>query len=211
MPRTEPFENHYQEYENWFEINKLAYESELRAVRMHIPRSKLGVEIGAGSGRFAAPLGIKYGVEPSARMGKIARQRGTIIIRGTAEALPLKNESFDYALMVTTICFLDNIRLAFQETNRILKPGGNFIIGFIDKNSPLGKKYQKIKNKSHFYKIAIFYSTEEIVEYLKICGFGRFSFSQTLFKNIEEMREVDPTRKGFGEGSFVIINARKEK
>ena len=82
MPKTEPFEKHALQYEEWFEKNKFAYKSELQAVRKHLQEGEKGVETGAGTGRFAAPLGSTIGVEPSTEMGKIAKRRGIEVIVG---------------------------------------------------------------------------------------------------------------------------------
>ena len=135
MAKSKPFDEYASQYEDWFERNKFIYESELLAIREQLPESGEGIEIGVGSGRFAAPLGIQLGVEPSSQMRKIANQRGIEVIDGVAEDLPFNNAQFDFALMVTTICFLDDIEAAFKEAFRLLKPGGLFIIGFIDKDS----------------------------------------------------------------------------
>ncbi|MCF8334303.1 MAG: hypothetical protein K9I47_09160, partial [Bacteroidales bacterium] len=67
MPRVKPFEEFPDHYENWFEENQAIYESELQALRTLLPKGKQVVEIGVGSGRFAAPLDIRTGVEPSAQ------------------------------------------------------------------------------------------------------------------------------------------------
>src|SRR5579863_8743760 len=101
---------------------------------MHSP-NKTGVEIGVGTGRFAQPLHIKFGIEPSENMAQLAEKRGIKVYRTLAEDLPIGNETFDFALMVTTVCFLSDIPKAFGEVHRILKPGGEIILGIIDKNS----------------------------------------------------------------------------
>ena len=145
MEKVEPFERYTEEYEDWFERNKFAYLSELEAIKSQLPKTGYGLEIGVGSGRFAAPLGINLGIEPSKKMGEIARQRGIEAIAGVAEALPFDDAQFDFALMITTICFLNDIKNAFREAYRVLKPDGCLIIGFIDKDSPLGKLYQRHK------------------------------------------------------------------
>ena len=88
MAKFNPFENYAQKYDEWFDKNKFVYESELQAVKELLPRSENGVEIGVGSGRFAAPLNIKLGVDPSKELGKIAKKRGINIISGVAESLP---------------------------------------------------------------------------------------------------------------------------
>lgn len=72
MPNIRPFEKYYQEYERWFEKNKYVYQSEIDAIKDLMPDFRKGIEIGVGSGRFAVPLGIDLGLEPSARMRDIA-------------------------------------------------------------------------------------------------------------------------------------------
>lgn len=209
MAKIESFEKHLDLYENWFEKNKFAYESELRAIKEQLPESGKSLEIGVGSGRFAAPLSIKIGIEPSNKMAEIARQRGIEIITGVAENLPFGDSEFDFILMTTTICFLDNIEIAFKEAYRVLKSGGCLIIGFIDKDSLIGKLYQQHKNESVFYRVATFYSVNELVLHLKKANFKDFNFTQTIFHNLKEIIDVEPIKKGYGEGSFVVIRAIK--
>jgi len=209
MPKVEPFEKYAFQYENWFERNKFVYESELAAIREQLPKSGKGMEIGVGSGRFAAPLDIKLGVEPSRKMQKIARKRGIKVIEGVAEKLPFSDSQFEFALMVTTVCFVDDIQTSFQEAYRVIKPGGCLIIGFIDRESPLGKLYQQHRKKSVFYRVATFYTTAEIVLNLKKVGFKNFSFTQTIFHNISRIKSIEPIKEGYGEGSFVVIKALK--
>lgn len=143
MSKAEVFNRSVKRYEVWSEKNRSAYLSELEAVRKLIPADRLGLEAGAGTGRFAIPLRIKLGIEPARRMSRIARQRGMKIIKGIAESLPLSESSFGFVLMVTTICFLDEVEAALREAYRVLKPGGSLVVGFVDRNSPLGKEYQK--------------------------------------------------------------------
>src|SRR6202011_4339241 len=64
--------------------------SELRAVRGLLPKDGVGMEIGVGSGRFAAPLGIRYGVDPSVKMRTLAQARGIEAVEGVAEKLPYR-------------------------------------------------------------------------------------------------------------------------
>ena len=210
MPKTEPFEKYAGQYEDWFEKNRFAYESELRAIRAQIPESGDCIEIGVGSGRFASPLGIKLGVEPSKKMREIAEQRGIKALDGVAEALPFNDSVFYCALMVTTICFLDNIEGAFKEAYRVLKSGGFLIIGFVDRDSVIGRQYQRQKEKSVFYRIATFYSVDEVIVYLRKAGFRDFHFSQTIFHSLSEMECIEPVKEGYGEGSFVVIKAMKD-
>ncbi len=209
VPKIKPFEDHSSKYEIWFERNKFAYESELIAVKSLLPQKGKGLEIGVGSGRFAAPLGIKMGVEPSNKMKEIAEKRGIQVIKGVAEKLPFDNFQFDFVLMVTTICFVDDIKQALKEAYRVLRNGGSLLIGFIDKDSQIGKIYQMYKEKSVFYKEANFYSTDEVVSILKEVGFKNFNFVQTIFHRLNEVKGIEEIKDGYGEGSFVVIRSTK--
>ena len=209
MPRIEPFEKYSEKYEDWFERNEFVYKSEIQAIKELLPKMKKGIEIGVGSGRFAVPLGIKTGVDPSPRMREIAQQKGVKVIDAVAEELPFENSQFELVLMVTTICFVDNLDLAFREIYRILKPDGYLMIGFVDRDSSLGKLYQQHKENSLFYKIATFYSTKEVVYNLSKVGFKEFDFRQTIFHSLNEIKNIEPVKENYGEGSFVVIRARK--
>ncbi len=131
------------------------------------------------------------------------------MVDGVAEALPFEDCLFDFALMVTTVCFVDNITASFKEALRVIKPGGFFIIGFVDRKSPVGKFYQQIKERSVFYQIATFYSVDELIYYLKTTGFQNLTFTQTIFHRLDKITEVEPTEEGYGEGSFVVVRAKK--
>lgn len=209
MARTEPFDKYLNDYEEWFEDHKHVYESEVEAVRHFIPTGKKGIEIGIGTGRFALPLGIIEGVEPSSVMHNFALHKGLRVYDGIAEKLPLADASYDFALMVTTICFVDDVEKAFREVRRVLKPGGNFIIGLVDRNSPLGKTYEKMKEKNKFYRYATFYSTDEVKKLLEENKFKNIEVIQTVFGNLQEIYEVQKFIEGYGEGGFVVIKAGK--
>jgi len=213
MSRTkiEPFEKFALEYDAWFDDNRSVYESELRAVKEQVPRQGEGVEVGVGSGRFAAPLGIRLGIDPSQKMRELAQGRGIVAIDGVAERLPFADSRFDYVLMVTMICFLNDLDLSFKEAQRVLKPGGYFIIGFIDRDSPVGKLYQQHKNESDFYHIANFYTVREVISSLKYAGFRNLRFKQTIFQSLTRIKKIEPIKEGYGEGSFVVVKAIKPK
>jgi len=209
MAKTEPFDMYSVQYEQWFEHNKYAYESEILAIKELLPASGEGLEIGVGSGLFAEPFGIRYGIDPSEKMREIARKRGIEAIDGIAEDLPYEDSRFDFALMVTTICFLDDVEAALKEAHRVLKKGGSLTIGFVDKNSALGKQYLQNKDESLFYGAATFFSVKEVVFFLKKAGFKDYTFTQTIFRYLHEIDAVETIKKGYGEGSFVAVRALK--
>ena len=75
MAKIEAFEKYYLEYEKWFEKNTDLYEEELKTLKSLVKNAKNGVEIGIGTGKFAIPIGIEIGIEPSSKMAKIAASK----------------------------------------------------------------------------------------------------------------------------------------
>jgi len=207
MPKTEPFEKYSDAYDEWFEKNSDPYEMELEVIRRLIPSGgEEGMEVGVGSGKFAAPFGIRIGVEPSERMAIRARAHGIDVYQGIAEELPFPDGRFDFVLMVTTICFVDDIDTSFREVFRVLKPGGCIIVGFVDKESELGRQYADRKEGSRFYKEATFFSTQEVLTHLETAGFEITETRQTLIPG-----EVPETIvEGFGRGAFVAVKGVKK-
>ncbi|KPJ61092.1 MAG: methyltransferase type 11 [Latescibacteria bacterium DG_63] len=209
MPKSDSFDRNVDRYEAWFERNKLAHESELKAVRALLPRRGEGLEVGVGTGRFAAPLGVGLGVEPSRAMGRFAQERGIQVLVGVGEHLAFADNCFDFVLLITTICFLDDVSAALAETYRVLRPGGVVLIGFIDRESQLGRVYEKRKQNDVFYRDASFLSADEVLSRLKETGFRDPVFRQTIFENPAEMTEADSVKSGHGEGSFVVVRAAR--
>jgi SAM-dependent methyltransferase len=209
MNRTSAFDEHAGAYDQWFENHARYYSSELAAIRQLLPVGGTGIEIGVGSGRFSAPLGIGTGLDPSPAMLARARARGIVAIRGVAEQLPFQAETFDCVLFVTTICFLDSLNRAFDEAFRVLKRGGSVVIGFIDKQSLLGKAYEQRRDDSRFYRDASFHPVDEVTEALESSGFAHLVYVQTLFPEKHETGSVQPTAEGYGEGAFVVVRGEK--
>ncbi len=207
MPKTEPFDKFAGEYEKWFETYRYVYLSEIEVLKSFIPKFGTGIEIGMGSGIFAEPLGISLGVEPSSVMRDLAIKRKLKPIAGVGEFLPFKNDIFDFALMVTTICFLDDPVRSFNEVKRILKERGVFLVAFVDKDSPLGSIYQKMKNENIFYSIANFFSTDQVISLLTDTGFEVVEIKQSVFGSLDNIGEVQVPKEGYGEGGFVVIKA----
>jgi hypothetical protein len=141
MITTIPFEQHRVQYVQEFEKHKAVFESEVKAINTFLPAIKYnGIEIGLGIGKFPEALGIRKGVEPLYALRTIALKKGIEVI--------------------DAIAFID-VQRAFTEVYCVLRKGGSIIIGFIDKNSLIGKAYEARRNESVFYKQASFYSQEK--------------------------------------------------
>ncbi|MGQ4891299.1 MAG: methyltransferase domain-containing protein [Candidatus Njordarchaeia archaeon] len=208
------FDEHAYKYDKWFEMLKggVLFQNELAALKLLLKNVEIGeaLEIGVGTGRFAHALRVKYGVDPAFKPLLIARNRGIIVVQGVAENLPFKNESFDTAVMIVTVCFVDNLEKSFGEAYRILKENGNLVIGYIDRDTEWGKIYLEKKKSGHlFYKNAKFYSYKEIEELLKRTGFRVARVTSTLSQKPTEKPTKEKPKMGRNRGGFVAILAKK--
>ncbi|MFA4991029.1 MAG: methyltransferase domain-containing protein [Candidatus Omnitrophota bacterium] len=201
------FDRHIGKYDAWYDKNKFVYFSELEAVRNVLPKKGKGLEIGVGTGRFAAPLGVRHGVDPSKKMLEVSRERGVDVRLGRGEKLPFGNSAFDYALIIITLCFVKDPARVLTEARRVLRKNGKLIIGIIDKDSFLGKYYRR--KSSVFYKQANFFGVRELAGLVKTAGFNRISYYQTIYKFPDKMNSIQTVKKGFGKGAFVVISAYK--
>jgi SAM-dependent methyltransferase len=208
-PRTEPFVHRHRRYEDWFEHHRVAHLSELLAVRALVPWQGRGLEIGVGTARFAGPLGVEFGIDPVAEMLGYARACGVSVACALAEALPFAPAVFDYVLIVTTICFVDDAGLMLREAARVLRPEGVLVIGLIDRESPLGPDYLAHQAENVFYREATFFSAGEVEALLRQTGFRDLVWAQSVCAPLPEIREIEPVRAGTGRGAFLVVRARR--
>jgi len=132
-------------YKKYWQKRQYGHEAEklvLKRFFKQIPKKNSLVDIGGGFGRltpFYAPLFRKTVlIDRSQRLLKKAKKLEKEFPhfeakKGLATNLPLKNNSFDVALMIRTIHHLSSIVKAFKEVRRVLKPGGFFILEFANK------------------------------------------------------------------------------
>ena len=203
------FETFHERYEEWFPRHQWVYRSEIEAVSKLIPQGGLGLEVGVGTGRFATPFAVAVGLDPSRAMASIAKKKGVEVVRGVGENVPFAAETFDFVLLVTTICFVEDPRTTLKEARRVLKNHGFVIVGLVDKNSALGRFYESRKEAGVFYRAATFYSVNQVRDWLTELSFADFSTYQTIFQPLDRIERTEPIREGYGQGGFVALRARK--
>src|SRR5687767_8701660 len=95
------------------------------------------LEVGIGSGVnlpfYTTRVKRIYGIDPSPELLRIAEPRArnapfpVELLRGSAEALPLKNASVDAVITTCTLCSIPNVPRALAEMRRVLKDGGELL------------------------------------------------------------------------------------
>jgi SAM-dependent methyltransferase len=115
------------------------------------------LEIGAGTGYFSLNL-LQAGVVSEATCTDIspgmvatlasnAQRLGLTVktARAEAESLPFANESFDLVLGHAVLHHLPNLRRAFAEFHRVLRPGGRIV--FAGEPSQLGDRIASVPKR----------------------------------------------------------------
>jgi len=169
-------------YEAWFKkpVGRYADKAEKRLIATFL-RAKLGdrlLDAGCGTGHFTADLQERVAsvvaLDASSKMLEYARRKHCIheLVQGDVETLPFVADSFDTVVMFTVLEFLEEPRAALAEILRILKPSGQFVIGFLNRRSPWGmlRKIRGLLGNLHWRKARL-YSRGEILNLLNQAGF----------------------------------------
>ena len=208
-----PFDVLAREYDLWYErpFGGSAFELELRCLKELLGSFKRGLEIGVGTGRFASALEVKFGMDPSYEMLRIAERRGIRCVQGVGESLPFKKEVFDLVLIVVSICFVKDSFRVLKESRRVLLKGGRLILGLVLSESPWAEFYRKKALEGHpIYRQARFYTFEEVRNMLGEAGFRIERVRSTLFEEPQDREPVKnkEVREGyFPEAGFTCIRA----
>ncbi len=150
------------------------------------------LEIGFGHGRTLArlaalaPSGFVAGIDPSALMVRLARQRyrATIergamaVSEATGARIPHEDAAFDRVYGVHTIYFWPEPRRDFCEIRRVLRKGGKLVLAFRDKQDAA----RTTKYPPGIYR---FYDEDELASLARDCGFDRIEFQRRRLRGIE--------------------------
>jgi ubiquinone/menaquinone biosynthesis C-methylase UbiE len=200
-------------YDLWYEkpFGRSAYELELSCIKSMMGSFHRALEIGVGTGRFASKLGVRFGVDPSFGMLRIAKRREILCVQAVGEYLPFRNGSFDLVLIVVSICFVDDPLKVLYESRRVLKEGGSLLLGLIPAQSRWADFYRRKGEEGHpIYKRAKFYPLEDIESMLRRSGFTLKDIKSTI---LEEPQDENPVTsreviEGFSElAGFTCIRA----
>ena len=212
---VQAFEDLAERYDAWYDTaaGQVLFDLELGAIRPLLagtagPR----LEVGVGSGRFAAALGIEVGLDPAEMPLRLAKARGVPVLRGVGDQLPFADDTFGAVALIVTLCFVENPVAVLTEVGRVLRPGGRLVVGLVPLDSAWGRSYEEKGRAGHpFYHHARFQTLAGHRRALSMAGFRLVEARSTLFQAPSDEPVAEPVRGDAVAGAgFVALAAQRE-
>ncbi len=183
---AQAFEDLADRYDAWYETaaGRVLFDLELAALRPLLagtagPR----LEVGVGSGRFAAALGLDVGLDLAEAPLLLAKKRAVLVARGVGEELPFREDAFGVVVLVATLCFAEEPDQLLAEVGRVLRPAGCLVAGLVPLDSAWGRRYEEKGCAAHpLYRHAQFVTVAEQRRLLATAGFRLVESRSTLLQ-----------------------------
>lgn len=188
-----------KEYDAWYKtpLGSLCDKLEKEAVfALFVDRFKicphLVLDVGCGTGNYTLELaqkGIKaVGIDSSFDMALFAKTKAerqgleANFVVGNVEAMPFKNDAFDGVLSITTLCFVSNAEMTVDEIKRVVKPGGDVVLGELNKLSywAVLRRIKALFKKSS-YREAKFFSLRKLKGLLEEAELKNLKWSSCIY------------------------------
>jgi len=176
-----------------------------------LPRNNL-LEAGCGTGhwtRFFSDAGFQITAtdssEPMLQRARAKTIKNTVFEKADASRLPYKDSQFPVVASITMLEFVNDVTRVLEEIQRVLQPGGTFLLGCLNERSELGKN----RENDPVFKNARFFTREEIEQMLLRFGKPKvktgvfFSPAFELLDNIPQQATVEP--------AFIAAAVKNEK
>lgn len=171
------------------------------AVRSFLPRGK-GVELKCTNSLLSEKLGLTQLILPTKPDSNSDR---LVVPEIVEEKSSLEDLQFDFVFVWCIDRSTTELQRVFKESHRILKVNGVLVLAFFDPSSQAAEEiFGKGPEPDNAYRV------EKIMFELSHCGFKQYAFRQTLCVPLPEGAEVQEPKAGYGEGLFVVVQARKK-
>lgn len=184
-------EEHFQHYARGRALTEQQLEAWISAFAALLPerRPLTGLDVGSGTGRYTPALAEAFGpvtgVEPAARMREAAladaRHRDVDYVAGSAEEIPVPDDSADYALMFLSWHHVQDKPRAVRELARVLRPGARLLLreNFSDHIPPSGWWLEYFP-RGYEVDAAMFQPLHEVIATFTSAGWRVASFGRVV-------------------------------
>ena len=170
------------------------------------------LELGCGTGHWTAFFSEKgfrvTAVDQSAVMLEQAHKKeipGVQWVEADAAHLPYPDERFELITAITLFEFAEDRNAIFREIDRLLKPGGFLIVGWLNSLSEIGRQ----KKSSPTFSKAHLYTPAEIRNQLTLLGSHQFRYA-VYYDNNFELLDEQSGREGI-QPAFIATILKKKK
>jgi ubiquinone/menaquinone biosynthesis C-methylase UbiE/ribosomal protein S18 acetylase RimI-like enzyme len=186
---------------------------------LSLPSGGRILDLGSGTGQFLRPLAAwldatVVGVEPSAGMRAEARaalvRNTTACLAGRAEALPLQGTSVDIAWLSTVVHQIDDLDLAIDELQRVIRPQGHVLIRGYFADLPISQLFRHFPGVERV--AATFPTTTAITDQFERRGFTTRTVApvhevwhydlRAWISRARELRRIDSALRPFADEEF---------
>ena len=214
-PAAQAFDDLADRYDAWYDSahGRLLFDLELACLRPLVPPGPGPcLEVGAGSARFAAALGLEVGLDPARAPLRLAAGRAVAVVQGAGERLPFGDGTFGAVVLVVTLCFADDPAALLGEARRVLVPSGCLVAGVVPLDSAWGRRYEAQGRAGHpFYRGARFLTLAEHRRMLADAGFTVTGARSTLIQAPSDDPVEEDAQDGVVPGAgFIALQARPQ-
>jgi ubiquinone/menaquinone biosynthesis C-methylase UbiE len=176
MTRARIFDNWPERYDRWFTtpIGELVreYEKELTISLLKPQQGDKILDVGCGTGVFTVDIleqgALVFGIDISlpmlTRAGEKLEGYPFFKTLGTMICLPFGEDTFDKAVSITALEFIEDGRKAVEELFRVTKKGGSILVATLNSLSPWAeqRREEAKKGQSALFERVIFRSPDEL-------------------------------------------------
>jgi len=215
------FDDWPERYEAWFAtpIGRLVKDTECRLILEMLgpTQGEKILDAGCGTGVFTmdylAAGAEVVGLDISAPMLDVAIKKASRypfrVVQGDMLALPFEDESFDKAVSVTALEFIEDARKAVDELFRVTKPGGLVVVATLNSLSPWAtrRRGKTERGQRHILESAIFRSPDELLALVPVEGIARTVVhfqKKDLHERAAEIERLGQSR-GLNTGAFLAV------
>jgi len=212
-------------HDEWYKEKKGSFidkvETELAFKMFEIKEGMKILDAGCGTGNFSiklAEIGCRVtGIDVSEKMLEIARAKAIEknldidFINMDAYKLKFPDNEFDAVISMATFEFLDDPQKALNEFFRVVKAGGQVLIGTIAADSDWGDYYRNKHNGISVFKYSYFKTLEEMRGWKpeKLMETGECLFVSPLSDESEFNDELENELSGKRKGGYICALWKK--